>query len=146
MGLIRTSRPRRHLGGRAFRLALLLLGWALSGVVVDDAAATQRKPRVIRMEVTAYCACTECCGPNAQGITASGKPVTHNNGRFVAADTSLLGFGTTLSIPGYYSGQPVKVLDRGGLIKGRKLDVFFPSHRRAKKWGVRQLDVTVVED
>ena len=139
-------RRRRHLGHRAFRLALLLMGWALSGIVVDDAAAVQRKPRVLQMEVTAYCACTECCGPNAQGITASGKPVTHNRGRFVAADTALLGFGTTLSIPGYYGGQPVKVLDRGGDIKGRKLDVFFASHERAKKWGRQLLDVTVVED
>jgi 3D (Asp-Asp-Asp) domain-containing protein len=142
-----SPRPRRrHLGSRPFRLALLLLGWSLSWVLVEDAAAAQRKPRKLKMRVTAYCACTECCGPNAQGITASGKPVSHNGGRFVAADTSLLGFGTTLSIPGYYSGQPVKVLDRGGAIKGRRLDVFFASHARAKKWGIKELDVTVLED
>ena len=27
--------------------------------------------RTIRMEVTAYCPCTKCCGENAEGITAS---------------------------------------------------------------------------
>ena len=57
-----------------------------------------------------------------------------------------LDFGTSLSIPGYYNGQEVKVLDRGGAIKGNKLDVFFPNHERAKKWGRQKLDVTVLEE
>lgn len=139
-------RDRGHLCSRRLRLALLLMGWALTYIVIDDARASQVAGRVLRMEVTAYCPCTKCCGPNAQGITASGKPVTHNRGRFVAADTRLLGFGTGLSIPGYYGGQPVKVLDRGGAIKGRKLDVFFASHERALRWGRQHLDVTVIED
>ena len=137
-------RRRRHLGHRAFRLALLLMGWALSGIVVDDAAAVQRKPRVLQMEVTAYCACTECCGPNAQGITASGKNVYYNDGQFVAAD-KMLKFGTKLIIPGYAGSKPVEVTDRGGAIKGNKLDVYFHSHTEALKWGRQKLTVTVVE-
>lgn len=96
------------------------------------------------MVVTAYCACTKCCGPAAQGLTASGKPVTHDGGRFVAADTAVLPFNTRLSIPGYYGGTPVRVLDRGGAIKGNRLDVFFPSHETALDWGRRTVDVTVV--
>lgn len=99
--------------------------------------------RRIEMEVTAYCACPKCCGPNAMGITASGKPVSHNHGRFVAADTRLLPFGTRLSIPGYHGGIEVEVIDRGGAIKGNKLDVFFPSHEQAKQWGRQRLLVTV---
>ena len=27
------------------------------------------------MTITYYCSCTKCCGPNAKGITASGKKV-----------------------------------------------------------------------
>ena len=138
---------RRHLCSRRLRLALLLLGWSLTCVLVDDAAGARSDGgRVVRMEVTAYCACKKCCGPNAQGLTASGKPVTHNRGRFVAADTRLLGFGTALSVPGYHGGRAVKVLDRGGAIKGNKLDVYFPSHERALRWGRQHLDVTVLED
>jgi 3D (Asp-Asp-Asp) domain-containing protein len=49
-------------------------------------------------------------------------------------------------VPGYYNGQEVKVLDRGGAIKGYKLDVFFPNHNRAKAWGRRILNVTVIEE
>ena len=93
-----------------------------------------------RMLVTAYCPCTECCGPNARGITASGRPVSANGGRFVAADRSIP-FGTMLLVPGYNDGRPVEVLDRGGAIKGDHLDVFFPTHEEAKRWGVRRLAV-----
>lgn len=111
-------------------------------------SATSVKPRTrtIRMEVTAYCACRECCGPNAKGITASGRPVTYNRGKFVAADTSLLPFGTKLIIPGYNNSRAVPVLDRGGAIEGRRLDLFFPSHQQALQWGRQMVDVTVVED
>ena len=108
-------------------------------------AATGAGPRVIWMEVTAYCACKKCCGPRAQGITASGRPVSHNGGRFVAADTRLLKFNTKLLVPGYADGAAVPVIDRGGAIKGNKLDVYFASHQEARQWGRRRIPVTVLE-
>src|SRR6184192_3769084 len=47
---------------------------------------TQGKPishrRILKMVVTAYCPCPKCCGANAAGITASGKLVSENGGRF----------------------------------------------------------------
>ena len=36
-------------------------------------------------------------------------------------------------------------VDRGGAIKGNKLDVYFHSHTEALKWGRQKLTVTVVE-
>lgn len=109
--------------------------------------STDDAPRyhTIRMEVTAYCACRECCGPNARGITASGQPVSFNRGKFVAADTSLLPFGTKLIIPGYNKSRPVPVADRGGAIVGRHIDLFFPTHQQAMQWGRQVVDVTVVD-
>ncbi|MGB7160738.1 MAG: 3D domain-containing protein [Tepidisphaeraceae bacterium] len=104
----------------------------------------QPKTRTIEMEVTAYCPCTKCCGPRAQGITASGKHVSHNDGLFVAADRKFA-FGTKLLIPGYAAGNTVEVLDRGGAIKGNKLDVYFHSHQEALKWGRQKLTVTVID-
>jgi len=100
--------------------------------------------RIVMMEVTAYCPCPKCCGPKAAGITASGKAIGYNEGRFVAADSSLP-FGTKLVIPGYSAGQQVEVIDRGGAIKGNKLDVFFATHTEALKWGRRHIAVTVIE-
>lgn len=106
-------------------------------------AAPQR--RTFLMEVTAYCHCAKCCGKHAHGITASGKDVSYNGGAFVAADTSVLPFGTKLSIPGYASEQPVEVIDRGGAIKGNHVDVYFPTHKEAMNWGKRVVPVTIVE-
>ena len=95
------------------------------------------------MLVTAYCPCSRCCGTHSDGKTASGKSIRANGAMFVAADTRLLPFHTRLSVPGYYQGVPVPVYDRGGRIKGRRLDVFFRSHAEAKRWGARWLDVSV---
>jgi 3D (Asp-Asp-Asp) domain-containing protein len=113
--------------------------------VVKPPAPPKPKTRTLRMLVTAYCPCSKCCGSHSDGITACGKSIYANRSRFVAADTRLLPFGKKLSIPGYYSGVPVPVYDRGGKIKGRRLDVFFHSHWRARKWGARWLNVTVYD-
>ena len=109
-----------------------------------DKAARAPKRRVIAMVVTAYCPCRSCCGPDSKGKTASGASVRANGGRFVAADTVMLPMNSRVSIPGYHSGAAVPVLDRGGDIRGNRLDVFFPSHGQAKAWGVRRLKVTVL--
>src|SRR4051794_40224797 len=49
-----------------------LLREAVVASAVVPPAAISHKLRTIRMEVTAYCPCTKCCGENAQGLTASG--------------------------------------------------------------------------
>jgi 3D (Asp-Asp-Asp) domain-containing protein len=116
----------------------------LTAYVPESGSDVQVQPRTIKMEVTAYCPCSKCCGPKAVGLTASGKDVSYNDGRFVAADTRNLPFGTKLLVPGY-DESPVEVIDRGGAIKGNKLDVFFPTHEQALEWGRRHLTVTVLE-
>jgi 3D (Asp-Asp-Asp) domain-containing protein len=103
----------------------------------------QSSKHVIWMEVTAYCPCRKCCGPHAHGVTASGHSVYFNSGKFVAADVDRLPFGTRLSIPGYHAGQAVPVVDTGYAIRGNRLDVYFPSHEIAMRWGVKYLPVTV---
>ena len=97
--------------------------------------------RTVRMRVTAYCPCTLCCGPLAEGRTANGYVIRRAD-RFVAAPKKYP-FGTEIVVPQYNRNKPIKVLDRGGAIKGNRLDVFFPSHTRAAKWGVKYLDVKV---
>jgi 3D (Asp-Asp-Asp) domain-containing protein len=113
--------------------------------VAEVTIAPAPEARTIRMEVTAYCPCVKCCGPNAQGITASGKLVSYNEGKFVAADTGVLPFGTKLVIPGYADNTMVEVIDRGGAIKGNKLDLYFATHAEALVWGRQQVDVTIYE-
>lgn len=104
-----------------------------------------RVARTIRMHVTAYSPDERSCGKWADGITASGASVWTNGMKLVAADTRLLPFGSIVSVPGYHGGKPVPVLDRGGAIKGHRLDVLYPTHEIARRWGNQWLQVTVWE-
>jgi len=107
------------------------------------AAIKDSLPRwcTVRMRVTAYCPCSLCCGRFADGQTANGYVIRRGD-RFAAAPQKYP-FGTEIIVPQYNSDKPIKVFDRGGTIKGNRLDVFFQSHSRAAKWGVKYLDVKV---
>jgi 3D (Asp-Asp-Asp) domain-containing protein len=104
-----------------------------------------RAAYTLRMRVTAYSPDERSCGDSADGITASGYSVVTNGGFLVAADPRVLPLGSLVSVPGYDDGAAVPVLDVGGAIKGNRLDVLFPTHEVAMRWGVRELDVTVWE-
>ncbi len=106
-----------------------------------DSSEQSGEWQTVQMRVTAYCPFQKCCGEYADGITACGHKIRPGDA-FVAADKQY-SFGTEILIPGYKNGQPVKVLDRGGAIRGNRLDVFFHSHEEALKWGVRYLYVKV---
>lgn len=97
--------------------------------------------QVVRMKVTAYCRCPKCCGQFSDGKTACLHRIRKGD-VFVAADKKWP-FGTQMIIPGYNQNQPVEVKDRGRLIKGNRLDVYFDNHSQAKKWGSRTIDVLV---
>ncbi len=88
-------------------------------------------------KVTAYCPCSKCCG-KTNGLTAMGTKATA--GRTVAA-SSKFAYGTKLNI----NGHIYTVEDRGGSIKGDKIDIYVNSHAEALAWGVRYLPVTVIK-
>lgn len=98
--------------------------------------------KILLMRVTAYCPCSKCCGEYADGITACGHKIRPRDA-FVAADEKFA-FGSELIVPGYNEGRPVRVLDRGGGIKGDRLDVFFHTHEEALQWGVKYLEVKII--
>ncbi len=84
-------------------------------------------------EVTAYCPCKKCCG-KTNGITASGKKA--KAGRTIAT-SSQFSFGTKLVV----GGKVYTVEDRGGAIKGNRIDIFFASHKQALQFGRRKMKV-----
>ena len=109
--------------------------------VAYDTMDNKENWQVVRMRVTGYCSCRRCCGKYADGKTASQHRI-HRGDVFVAADKCYR-FGTEMVIPGYNRARAVEVLDRGRVIKGNRLDLYFDSHKKAKKWGVQYLDVLV---
>jgi len=89
-----------------------------------------------RYKVTAYCSCSLCCG-KTNGITASGVAATSHH---TVAAPSTFAFGTQLEI----NGQIYTVEDRGGAIQGNRIDIYMDSHAEALAWGVRYIDVDVL--
>lgn len=83
--------------------------------------------------VTAYCACKKCCGKTT-GKTASGKIAKANH---TVAASKQFAFGTQLVI----DGKVYTVEDRGGAIKGNRIDVFFSSHKAALQFGRKKMKV-----
>src|SRR3954462_5116003 len=47
----------------------MLRDTAVTASAVIPSASISHKLRTLRMEVTAYCPCTKCCGENAHGVT-----------------------------------------------------------------------------
>jgi 3D (Asp-Asp-Asp) domain-containing protein len=87
-------------------------------------------------KVTAYCACMKCCG-KTNGITASGVKATANH---TIAAPRTFAFGTKVVI----DGVTYTVEDRGGAIQGNRIDIYMNSHSEALKWGVRYVEVEVL--
>ncbi len=86
--------------------------------------------------VTAYCPNECCCGDYADGITASGHKIIEGD-KFCATDPRIT-FHLKLDIEEY---GIVQIEDRGGKIKGNKIDVFFWTHEEALEWGVQEIEI-----
>lgn len=90
-------------------------------------------------KATAYCPCKKCCDKN-DGITASG--VKAKEGITIAADWAVLPAGTEVEIQGI--GTRI-VQDKGGAIRGNRIDIFFENHRDALNFGVQEVLVRIKE-
>jgi 3D (Asp-Asp-Asp) domain-containing protein len=111
---------------------------------------TTESPRnMMTVTATAYCSCVKCCGKyalnrpkdeNGKDIiyTASGEIA--KQGRTIAADTSILPFGTTV----IFGGKEYVVQDTGSTVKGKKIDIYFDCHEEALKWGRQQIEIEVL--
>ncbi len=123
---------------------VVLLGLVVLGIfcilantpesVKDEPLATEGY--FVDMNVSAYCPCEKCCGRFADGIIASGVPAV---GLIIAAPCRYP-FGTVMDVPGYGKAT---VQDRGGAIKGNKIDLLFTTHQEALNWGRQYLKVKV---
>lgn len=99
----------------------------------DNEARAVRPGAALHLTATAYC---------HAGKTAAG---TRTHTGIVAADPRVLPEGSVLRIvqPGGFAGI-YTVMDTGGLIKGRDLDIFMPNCDRAVRFGRRAVQVRVL--
>ncbi|HMF92719.1 MAG TPA: 3D domain-containing protein [Vicinamibacterales bacterium] len=87
----------------------------------------------LRFSATAYC---------TGSVTAAGTRVSEG---IVAADPAILPIGTIIRIAGAapYDGS-YRVLDTGPRVRKRQIDVYIPDCAAARRFGRRQVDVTII--
>ena len=90
------------------------------------------------MVLTAYTKSDK--GMNSRGITASGVPV--QEGVTIAAPPDVP-FGSKIYIPAL--NRKYTVTDRGGAIRGDRLDLFMESRGRAIAFGKQRLEVVITQ-
>ena len=101
-------------------------------------------------KLTSYCACEKCCGywATIRPKDKNGKPIVYTasgavarQGVTVAADTSILPYGTVLLI----GGEEFTVQDCGGGVDGKHIDIYFESHEAAIAFGVQYQEIFIKE-
>lgn len=106
---------------------------AYQGATTTPVTATSSGECIGTFTVTAYCGCEKCSGGHNK--TASGT--TPTEGRTIAADTSILPFGSQVVI----DGVVYTVEDRGSGVNGNHIDIFFSTHDKAMAYGSKTVKV-----
>lgn len=106
-----------------------------------DPALATRPRRVDELKPLAAPTSYVATAYSLKGRTASGRMVSRG---LIAADPRILPLGSRvrLEVPGYH-GEYL-VADTGGLIKGKRIDIWIPTSREAMRFGRRTVKLTVL--
>ncbi|HLR79708.1 MAG TPA: LysM peptidoglycan-binding domain-containing protein [Bacillota bacterium] len=105
----------------------------------SNESADAPEGKTISVSATAYTAsCDGCTGVTATGVDLNKDP----DAKVIAVDPNVIPLGTKVHVEGYGYATAADV---GSAIKGNKIDVHVPSKNEARNWGVRKVNVTVVE-
>lgn len=112
---------------------------------IDSASSTVEKEvgdSIGEVWVTAYCPCSLCCGPYANGITASGRTARAKHTIAVDAYNPIVPMGTQVVI----EGITYTVEDTGDLNHyGNDFDIFYAHHQDTSEWGRRHVEAYLAE-
>jgi 3D (Asp-Asp-Asp) domain-containing protein/uncharacterized protein YgiM (DUF1202 family) len=103
------------------------------GATTTPVTATESGECIGTFTITAYCGCSKCSSGGNK--TASGT--TPTEGRTIAADTSVLPYGTQVVI----DGVVYTVEDCGSGVSGNHIDIFFATHEKAVAYGRKTVKV-----
>lgn len=114
----------------------------IQGDIIEK-VVEEKKDGLKELNVSAYCACEQCCG-KTDGITASNTKA--QQWRTVAAGANYK-FGTKIYISALEntpSGGWFVVEDRGGKIDDNHLDVYFDDHEAALEFGRHNYECVII--
>ncbi|NHC42786.1 LysM peptidoglycan-binding domain-containing protein [Bacillus sp. MM2020_1] len=113
--------------------------------VVKKAQTTSSKSsklkvvKTITVTATAYTAnCKRCSGITATGINLK----KHPNLKVISVDPKVIKLGTKVYVEGY--GYAIAG-DTGGAMRGKKIDIFVPSYKKAIQWGRKTVKVKILK-
>jgi len=114
---------------------LVVLTVILIGTTATDAERRVRNTHTLSVTATAYC---------DGGETRSG---TLAKSGIVAAEPQVLPLGTTVRVAGLRSRRPqvFTVADTGAAVKGKVIDIFIRDCARARTFGRRRVQVTILD-
>src|SRR5690625_1047455 len=105
----------------------------------DADAASDSEGQTFSVTATAYTAnCDGCSGVTSTGVDLNSNP----DAKVIAVDPSVIPLGSEVYVEGYGYATAADV---GGAINGNKIDVHVPTKDEAYSWGVRTVDVTIVD-
>ena len=103
-----------------------------NALVGDRTGYNQTGTPMEEFVATAYC---------VTGFTKSGVYVAPGH---VAADPNVIPLGSMIYVDSPVMGGIYQVLDTGGLIKGKIIDIYIPSYNRCRVFGRRTVKVKVL--
>jgi 3D (Asp-Asp-Asp) domain-containing protein len=110
---------------------------ATAKTTVKKAAAKTAAYKTITVKAYAYTVnCKGCSGITATGLNLKKNPSI----KVIAVDPKVIPLGSKVYVEGY--GYAIAA-DKGGGIKGNKIDVFMPTKAKAIQWGVKTVKVKV---
>ena len=102
-------------------------------------AEEQKAVKTFKGTATAFTAnCKGCSGITSTGFNLKKNP----NAKIIAVDPKVIPLGTKVWVEGY--GEAIAA-DKGGAIKGNKIDVFMPTKSKAYSWGRRTVTIKILE-
>lgn len=108
---------------------------------VETAAPESQDVFLGEFLLTAYCGenYPHICNDGDATHTATGT--TPTAGRTIAVDPKVIPYGSKVVI----NGNTYIAEDCGGAIKGKRIDIFCPTHAEALEFGIQYADVTILK-
>ena len=95
------------------------------------------KGRQMKVKATAY------TGSPAEGGDMTYLGTKCREGYTIAVDPKVIPLGTRVYIPQF--GKVFVAEDTGSAIKGKKIDIFMNSYAKAMEWGIRYIDIIILD-
>lgn len=100
---------------------------------------SQKAVKVITVSASAYTVnCAGCSGKTYTGLNLKKNP----NLKVISVDPKVIPLGSKVYVEGY--GYAVAA-DKGSAIKGKEIDVFMPSYKKAIQWGRKTVKVKILK-